>query len=107
METISKEKISLMILKENIINLEQQQKFLKNQRKTVNLIGERLIKKGDAYIKHRDNRKKLRLMYTAYGLARGKSYSEIENAYPEKNHPLIEYECWIDKILEDYELQDD
>lgn len=107
METISKKKISLVILRENITVLEKEQRFLKNQRKTVNLIGERKIFNGQAQVKHIFNREKLRLMYAAYGLARGKNYSQIENAYPEENHPLKNYQSRIDKILEDYELQDD
>lgn len=106
METINDKKIGLVILKEDIINLENEQRFLKNQRKTVNLVGERKLPSWKANYKHWRNRRQLRVMYAAYGLARGKCYSEIESHYPEQNHPLTEFELksWINQIMKDYEL---
>ena len=38
-------------------------------------------------------------MYAAYGLMRGKSFSQTENKYPEEEHPLNNYKRDIDKIL--------
>jgi hypothetical protein len=105
METISNKKISLVILRENISVLEQEQRFLKNQRKTVNLFDKRKMETWKAQMTHRINREKLRVMYAAYGLARGKTYSQVENVYPEENHPLKNYQSEINKILEDYGLQ--
>jgi hypothetical protein len=49
------------------------------------------------------NGKLLRLMYAAYGLLRGKSFSQTENHYPEETHPLKNY-TYINKLLEDYKI---
>jgi len=106
METNNK-KLGLVILKENIKNLVEEQKFFKNQRKTVNLVGDRKVEPWEAIYKHQQNREKLRIMYAAYGLARGKKYSEIENHYLEENHPLTQFQRQIDKVLEEYELKEE
>lgn len=60
----------------------------------------------DAEEKHRSNREKLRIMYAVYGLMRGKSFSQIENHYPEDNHPLKKYQYQIDKLMKLYEVQE-
>lgn len=57
-----------------------------------------------AWYKHHCNREDLRIMYAAYGLARGKKFSQVENHYPEENHPLNGYQRSIDRILKDYEM---
>jgi len=41
-------------------------------------------------------------MYAAYGQARGKSFYQVENHYPEENHPLNNYQGTIDRILKTY-----
>jgi len=102
METI--EKIKVNVLKNDIKNLVEEQKFLKNQRKTEKLVGERKMDFRLAAYKHRSNRENLRLMYAAYGLMRGKKFSQIENHFPEENHPLIKYLDKISKIIEKYNL---
>lgn len=102
METIVKFNYSKM--KEDIKTKVEEQKFLKNQRKTVKIVGERVIPAKDATYKHQTNREDLRIMYAAYGIARGKSFSQIENHYPEENHPLQKYEKSIDRILEKYKM---
>jgi hypothetical protein len=43
-------------------------------------------------------------MYAAYGIARGKSFSQTENHYSEENHPLQKYQKTIDRILEKYKV---
>jgi len=98
METILK--INIFKMKEDIKTKAEEQKFLKNQRKTVHLKGERI----DATYKVLENSGKLRALYAAYGLARGKSFSQIENHYPEENHPLQKIQYKIDKIMENYKI---
>ena len=80
----------------------EEQKFLKNQRKTVHIEGERKMSASDATYKHQTNREDLRLMYAAYGLARGKSLNDVERHYDEENHPLKQYQGSIDRILDKY-----
>lgn len=65
-------------LKNKIANLAQTQSDLKNQRKTVNLVGERIISPSEAQWKVELNKEKLREMYIVYGLSKGLEYSQIE-----------------------------
>ncbi|MFA5207323.1 MAG: hypothetical protein WC428_01585 [Candidatus Paceibacterota bacterium] len=102
METIVKFNYAKM--KEDIKTKAEEQKFLKNQRKTIKIIGERVIPAKDATYKHMTNREDLRIMYAAYGLARGKNFSQIENHYLEENHPLQKYQKSIDRLLEKYKM---
>ena len=102
METIVK--IDIKKMKEDIKTKAEEQKFLKNQRKTVKIIGERTMPAKDATYRHQVNREDLRIMYAAYGIARGKSFSQIENHYPEADHPLQKYQKTIDRILEKYKM---
>lgn len=106
METKISKKAVIAIFKDDIKVLAQEQKFLKNQRKDVNLVGERKISMWEAASKHQMNRKKLRLMYAAYGIIRGKKYSRIENQYDEETHPLINYQNQIDNIIKSYKIWD-
>lgn len=78
------------------------QKNQKEQRKTVRFVGERTIDSDEAQIRVPETRHRLRLMYAAYGLLRGKSYSQIESHYDESNHPLKEFDNAILKIMEEY-----
>lgn len=103
METIVKTNIAKM--KEDIKKMVELQKFYKNQRKTDYIVGERKMPASDATYKHLANREDLRMMYAAYGLARGKSFSEIENKYSEENHPLNAYQRTIDRILGEYKMK--
>ena len=96
METIVKFDIAKM--KADIKTKVEEQKFLKNQRKTVKLVGERKVEPSVATYRHQTNREDLRVMYAAYGVARGHSFSRIENHYPEENHPLQKYQKIIDRI---------
>lgn len=76
------------------------QRILKQQRKTVHLKGERIIEPKDASWKVYIGGLELRVKYAAYGLMRGKKFSEIENHYPEENHPLNKYPNAINKCIE-------
>jgi hypothetical protein len=103
METITK--IDVKAMKADIKKMIEEQKFYKNQRKTVHLIGERVIPPSEAQWKHQATREKLRLMYAAYGVARGKSFSQIENRYPEENHPLNQWRVSIDSMVNRYTIE--
>lgn len=92
-------------LKNEIKNLVAVQKELKNQRKTVNLVGDRTMEPWVASFKHVANRHTLRLMYAAYGVMRGKTYSQIENHFDEESHPLKKYESKINAIIEKYAVE--
>lgn len=94
-------------LKNEIKNLVEVQRELKNQRKTVNLVGDRTIEPSEAAWKHGLNRHNLRLMYAAYGVLRGKNYSQIENHYTEDEHPLKAFEADINKIVEKHAVREE
>lgn len=90
-------------MKADIKEMVKKQKFYKNQRRTEKLVGERKLSPSDATYKHKTNREDLRIMYAGYGIARGKTFSQIENRYPEDGHPLNYHKRTIDRILEGYE----
>jgi hypothetical protein len=102
METIVK--INIFKMKEDIKAKAELQKFYKLQRKTNIPNSDRNITASEAQYKHQENREYLRAMYAAYGLARGKSFSQTENHYPEENHPLQKIQYRIDKIMESYKI---
>ncbi len=53
------------------------QTFLKNQRKTVKIVGKREMPASEATMKHLQNRAELRAMYMAYAMLRGKENIEL------------------------------
>ncbi len=63
---------------ENIKVLVNEQRDLKNQRKTVKIEGERTMEPWKATYKHAENRILLREMYVALGLMRGREIEQIE-----------------------------
>jgi hypothetical protein len=101
METTVKttQKIDVLKLKSDIKELAEKQKFYRNQRKTEHIVGERKMSASDAANAHRENKQKLRILYAAYGIARGKSFSQIESHYPKENHPLNNFKYEIDKLI--------
>ena len=107
-KTEERQRIDITKFKANIKELAALQRSLKNQRKTVNIDASQEVTMGpgEATWKHQANREKLRLMYAAYGLMRGKSFSQTENKYPEEGHPLNEYKLRIGKIMSSYVLED-
>ena len=105
METIVN--IDIKKLKEDFKIIAEKQKFYKNQRKTIHIVGERKMQASDATYEYQRNGEVLRAMYAAYGLARGKSFSVIENHYPEENHPLHKIQWRIDEITNKYQLQEE
>lgn len=99
-------KIGINVLKNDIKKLVEEQRFLRNQRKTVNLVGERTMEPWVAAYKHTANREKLRIMYAAYGLMRGKSFEQIEKrSDTTTDHPLNKFKTNINVIVDHYETK--
>jgi len=96
--------IDIAKMKADIKTMVEKQKELKNQRRTVKLVGKRTMSPSDAAYKHMSNREDLRMMYAAYGISRGRSVFQIESHCPTENHPLSEpyHQNMIDKILKKY-----
>jgi len=109
METIenkySEEEVkNFKAFRKHIKDMAEKQRFLKNQRKTEKLQGERKMSPTDATYEHQVNREKLRVCYAALGVLKGKKYSEIENHYPDENHPLNQYERSIERVLKEFKF---
>lgn len=102
METTIEKTVNLKGLKDQIKNEAKLQKALKQQRKDANFKGERFIQPKEAAWKVYIKGQELRIMYAAYGLMRGKKFSQIENHYSEENHPLNKYIHAINKCIEIY-----
>ena len=83
------------------------QKFYKNQRKDVHIVGKRQIPSYEATFKHLSNRFDLRAMHALYGLSKGKTFSQIENTHPEENHPLNQIQWKIDKLSKTYQMKEE
>lgn len=114
METI--EKIDVRKMKDDIKVMVEEQKSYRLQRKYKLPEGMvRTVSQSEAQWKHRANRHKLRLMYAAYGIARGKSFVQIEpNSKWEKKyvdstydecHPLKQWSESINTIVNRYKIQ--
>ena len=71
-----------------IKRLSEEQIFLKNQRKTVKLIGERQVEPEVAAYKVFNNKETLRHLFEAYAILRGKDRIECKNK--EINKTLVE-----------------
>ena len=127
MDTNLKNAISAM--REKIAELEKEQKTIKPQRKTVHFTGERTLSPWEAWCKVGDNKERLRILYAAYNLLRGKKFDITESnakpliydrgmyyAYPKGihgqyytldercngKHPLCDYLYEINQILDKY-----
>jgi hypothetical protein len=100
------EKFEIWKLKDEIKKMSEEQRFLKNQRKDVHIKGERKMPTKEATWKHQVNREQLRIMFAAYGLMRGKTFSQIENHYPEEEHPLNQFKTQIDGVLLKYTIKE-
>lgn len=72
-------KTEIVNFRNEIAKLEAEQKNVKEQRKTERFTGTRTMQPWQAQVCVQENKDKLRLMYAAYGLMRGKKFNEIEN----------------------------
>lgn len=88
--------------RQEIATLEKEQRNVKAQRKTVYYTGERTMTPQEAYWKALNNSNELRAMYAAYGLMRGRKFSQIENHWEGERHPLVNYAESINKYLNKY-----
>ena len=104
METIIS-KVNVEKLRNDIKVLAQGQKELRNQRKTVNLEGERKMEPWRAAMDHRSNRAKLRAMYTAYAILRGQSPSEIDSGKFETPWDESNFKTSVNEMLTRYTLE--
>lgn len=97
--TVTKQtkKEGLQSLRSEIKKLAEGQIVLKNQRKTVNLVGERTHDPSEAQWKHYSNRFKLRMLYLTLGLLRGRTIEQIEGS---SKQPLTEHA--VKHLLERY-----
>lgn len=71
-------------LKKEIKQLSENQRFLKDQRKSVHIKGERKLEPWIAAYTHKENRSKLRIMYGAYTILRLKELPESEKQFEDK-----------------------
>jgi hypothetical protein len=78
--------------------LAAQQPVLKNQRKTVNIKGERTMERWEAIMKHYSNRSQLNNLYAAQSFLRGRDIETIK-----KQHGSWHSEILINKTIEKYE----
>ena len=120
METIEYKNI-LKEFRAEIAKLENEQKLIKPQRKTVHFTGERTIGPSEATYKANSNSETFRAMYAAYNLIRGKGFDVTERGakplnaeeYYEKTgytlmkelegkHPLCLYMSKIQGYLKNY-----
>jgi hypothetical protein len=95
METINK---NYNKIKEKIKVLSEEQRVLKNQRKTVHLVGERTIEPWQAYFRHQANRSELKELYITYRLLKGVPIEEIQAQY---KAPINMNK--INQLVEEYE----
>ena len=100
-------KQEIIDFRKEIAALEVEQRNTKEQRRTVRFEGERIMSPSEAYERALSNREKLRIMYAAYGLMRGKKFSQIENKAKLEDgvHPLFFYCNAINRYLEKYGYQ--
>ena len=83
------EKINISKLKEEIKKLSTNQKFFKEQRKTVNIKNKRIIEPWEANYKHNINREKLSIMYATLLVLNGFSLKEATNMHLSKKDNYI------------------
>lgn len=91
------------LLKNRIMELSTEQRSLKNQRKTINIVGERTMQPWEATMRHGENRYQLRFLFAAYAVMRGRSFSQVESGYPDDDHPLNYAKDKVQKIIDYYE----
>lgn len=90
-------------IKNEIKKLVENQRNLKNQRKTVHIVGERVMEPWKAAYLHNANRHQLRLMYAAYHVLRDKDLNLFETQkHKDGKYPISYYSKQIEKLVEKY-----
>jgi hypothetical protein len=98
-------RIGISKLKNDIKILSNEQIELKNQMKTVNLVGERTMEPERAQMKHWANRRKLTIMFTAYQIIRGKEVVKPKTLDTNPGEWYFYTEQAIDKIVNEYTIE--
>ncbi len=78
------------MLKADIKAMANEQKTLKQNRKTVHFKGERIMPASHATWKVQENKNQLRHMYLAYGKARGRDLETIDRNYEDCSMKMVE-----------------
>lgn len=102
METLNKN--ARIELKKDIKEKAEKQKFYKNQRKTVRLVGERKMSNWEATMKHQDNRTQLRIMYAAYAVLRGKEIKDVDSLKFDNEWEVNSFTHEVNKIVDLYKM---
>jgi hypothetical protein len=93
-------------LKNEIKKLAETQSVLRDQRKSVHNKLERTIAPSEATWKHKANREKLRLMYAAYAILKGKTLEEVHEQNPTKDitnkYTILQCKAQIEKIVKQH-----
>ena len=106
METLEKTNtVGINKLKNDIKSLSQEQRELKNQMKTVRLVGERKLEPCVAAYKHWMNRRKLNLMYAAYQILRGKEVIKPKTFDTNPGEWFYYTDQSIQKIVDTYSIK--
>ena len=95
-------KVNIDKFRSDIKVLAEGQKELRNQRRTVNHVGERTMEPWRAAMDHRSNRAKLRAMYSAYAILRGHSPAEIDKGSFETDWDESHHKTLVDQMLKTY-----
>jgi hypothetical protein len=85
-------------LKEKIKTLVEEQKVLKNQRKTVNLVGARTMDPSEAAWKHNVNRDKLRSLYNDFHLLKGKDVKWIRENVDRNCPNMSNFDSYVENL---------
>lgn len=86
----------ILSIKNEIKKMVEVQKELKNQTRTIRLVGNRTMEPWQAQMRKNSNREKLRHMYAAYAIMRGKDLKTVEQ------HFLNVYKSEIKSIIEKF-----
>lgn len=90
-------------LKNEIKRLSERQVILRDQRKTVYNKLERTIDPSTAAYEHYENRNRLRILFAAYGILRGRTLDEVKLNYGTTEDYCMTFEfskIEIDKLIE-------
>jgi len=78
------------------------QKFLKNQRKTVKIVGKKEMEPWEATMKHHQNRDELRAMYASYAVLRGREITDIDSLKFETTWDESHFKSRVEELTKEY-----
>lgn len=103
-------KVNVEKLREVIKELVNDQKYYKDQRKTVKIQGQRKLQPWEATMKHYHNRKELSVMYAALLVLRGWSEDDAANAHISKKDESWTFDKMksrISDVIDQYKEESD